>query len=89
MTDFSHPSWSNAWVQLRNDVNNLAWLFEEEKRIQRALWTGITTVLLGAPIDIIEEITRAAGFGVAPNPPTDDGKSAAAGTLDEGAPSQG
>ena len=88
MTDFSHPSWSNAWVQLRNDVNNLAWLFEEEKRIQRALWTGITTVLLGAPIDI-EEITRAAGFGVAPNPPTDDGKSAAAGTLDEGAPSQG
>ena len=88
MTDFSHPSWSNAWVQLRNDVNNLAWLFEEEKRIQRALWTGITTVLLGAPIDI-EEITRAAGFGVAPNPPTNDGKSAAAGTLDEGAPSQG
>ena len=63
-------NWGPAWNKVREDVNTLAWLFEEERTIQRLYIQSAFWALSGARMDV-DEFARELGLG-APFEGSDD-----------------
>ena len=57
-------NWGPAWNKLREDVNTLAWLFEEERTIQRLYIESVFWVLSGTGMTV-DEFAREVGLGTA------------------------
>lgn len=80
-------NWGAAWTGLRGDVNTLAWLFEEERTIQRLYIESAFWVLSGTRIDF-DEFAREVGFGPAVEGPDDEHERPAESALDGSGESQ-
>lgn len=57
-------NWGPAFCGLRNDLNLLAWLFEEERTIQRLYVESAFWALTGKRFTV-DEFTRELGVGAA------------------------
>lgn len=78
--------WGPAWRGLRDDVNLLAWLFEEERIIQRLYLESAIWAISGFRFRV-DEFAREVGLGGSPGPTADDTKQSAPGSLDTGSES--
>jgi hypothetical protein len=74
-------NWGPAWNRLRQDVNTLAWLFEEERTIQRLYIESFFWALSGTRMTV-EEFAREVGFGSSAEGPNDEYERPAEGALD-------
>ena len=74
-------NWGPAWNKLREDVNTLAWLFEEEKTIQRLYIESVFWVLSGTGMTV-DEFAREVGLGTALEGPDDEHEWSEEGALD-------
>lgn len=83
MTDWSAPSWANALRKLRDDVNALAWLFEEERTIQRLYLESAFWAMTGTRFTV-DEFSAEVGFGSAHKGTTDDSEQSEAVALESG-----
>lgn len=79
-------NWGPAWNQLREDVNTLAWLFAEERVIQRLYLQSAFWALTGTRFTV-DEFAREVGIGVADKGTVDESEQSAEGTLDSGSES--
>lgn len=76
-------NWGAAFTGLRRDVNTLAWLFEEERLIQRLYVESVFWALTGK-VMTVDHFSREMGFGVAGEGTADVSERAEAGALDGG-----
>jgi hypothetical protein len=76
-------NWGPAWNGLREDVNTLKWLFEEERTLQRLYLESAFWALTGTRFSV-DEFAREVGFGVATQSPPDEYERPAQGALDTG-----
>ena len=76
-------NWGPAWNGLRRDVNILAWLYEEERTIQRLYLESAFWALSGTRMTV-DEFSRIAGLGAPDKGTVNEHKRAASGALDSG-----
>lgn len=81
MNDFSFPSWANSWRQLRDDVNVLAWLFEEERVTQRLYIESAFWALTGKSFSVAE-FAKEVGIDTADQGTVDDAERSAESALE-------
>jgi hypothetical protein len=74
-------NWGPAWNKMRGDVNTLAWLFEEERTIQRLYIESFFWALSGTRMTV-EEFAREVGLGTAAKGSADEYERPAEGALD-------
>lgn len=77
--------WGPAWRGLRDDVNNLIWLFEEERTLQRLYLESAFWALTGTRFTL-DEFAAKVGFGPAAEGAADESEQPAQGALDSGGP---
>lgn len=80
-------NWGPAWNKLREDVNILAWLFEEERTIQRLFIESTFWALSGTRMTV-DEFAREVGLGAAAEGTDDEYERPAEGALDGSGESQ-
>lgn len=80
-------NWGAAWNRVRDDLNTLAWLFEEERTIQRLYVESAFWVMTGTSMTV-DEFSREVGFGTSNEVPTDEYERPAESALDAGSESQ-
>jgi len=78
-----HWNWGPAWRALRDDVNLLAWLFEEERIIQRLYLESAIWAISGLRYRV-DEFAADVGFGDPGESPTHDSERSEAGSLEPG-----
>jgi len=81
-------NWGPAWNKIREDLNTLAWLFEEERTIQRLYIESVFWVLSGTGMTI-EEFAREVGLGASAEGPDDEYERPEESALDGGGEGQG
>jgi len=87
MTLESNWNWGPAWNRVRDDLNVLVWLFEEERTIQRLYVESVFWVLTGTRMTV-GEFAKEVGFGPSVEVPVDEYERPAAGALDGSGESQ-
>ncbi len=89
MTQFEpNWNWGAAWNAVRDDLNTLAWLFEEERTIQRLYIESAFWVLTGTSMTV-DEFAREVGFGPSNEVAADEYERPAESALDGSGESQG
>lgn len=81
MSDYSVASLANAWRVVRDDLNVLVWLFEEQRVLQRLYAESAFYAMTGKSFSY-DEFARAVGFGVADQGSADDSERTAEGALE-------
>lgn len=76
-----------AWRKLRDDVNILAYLFEEERTITRLYIESAFWALTGKRFSV-DEFRRELGIGSSDKSPTDDPERSAQSALDSSGESE-
>lgn len=79
--------WGPAWRKLRDDVNVLGWLFEEERELTRLYVESVFWALTGRSFTV-DEFAAEVGFGSAAQGAPDDPQRPAQGALDPGGQGQ-
>jgi hypothetical protein len=74
-------AWGPAWRGLRDDVNMLKWLFEEERELTRLYVESVFWALTGKRFGV-DDFAREVGFGATAEGPADDPERPAQGALD-------
>jgi hypothetical protein len=74
-------NWGPAFCSIREDLNILAWLFEEERETQRLYLETLYWSMTGARFTV-EQFAHIVGAGATDKSPSDDTESAASGALD-------
>lgn len=80
------PMWG-PWRKLRDDVNVLSYLFEEERTVTRLYIESAFWALTGKRFSV-DEFKRELGIGAADKSPADDPERSAEGALDPGSESE-
>lgn len=75
--------WGPAWRGLRDDVNTLMWLFEEERTLQRLYLESAFWALTGRRLSI-DDFAAEVGFGAAAAGAADEPEQPAQVALDPG-----
>lgn len=81
MSDKYVSSLGNAWRVMRDDVNVLAWLFEEQRVLQRLYLESAFYAITGKSFSL-DEFAKEVGFGVADQGTADDPERPAKGALE-------
>lgn len=81
MSGIDVNSLANAWRRVRDDVNMLAWLFEEEREIQRLYLQTVLWSQAEKRVSV-EEFKRSLGSGAADQGSADDSERSASGALE-------
>ena len=79
--------WDSAWRKLRDDVNVLAYLFEEERTITRLYVESAFWALTGKRFSV-DEFIREVGLGAAGKGTANDSERSAGSELDPGGESE-
>jgi hypothetical protein len=79
-------NWGAAWNGVRSDLNTLAWLFEEERTIQRLYLESALWALTGTSMTV-DEFAREVGLGPSPKGPANEHERSASSALDSGSES--
>lgn len=88
MSGINVESLARAWRSVRDDVNVLAWLFEEERTIQRLYIESFFWALTGKSYTV-EDFAKQVGVGVADQGSAHESERSASGALESGSSSEG
>ena len=80
-------NWGEAWNKVRQDLNTLAWLFEEERTIQRLYIESAFWALSGTRMTV-DEFAREVGLGAPDKIAADEHERPAESALDGSGESQ-
>lgn len=81
MSGIDVNSLANAWRKVRDDVNVLSWLFEEERVIQRLYIESVFWALSGTRLSV-EEFAKQVGLGVTDQSSVNDTERSASSALE-------